>query len=179
MASQMERWINGDQTIPPYMTQAKTVFLSKDKNNSAYPEVGDVRVISILPAVTKLYEQVLLKKINAQLDADRSLHPNQRGFVKGKSTQHNLYDIYRIIKKAQEELKKQRSQKVPVKQRGQFFLLFIDLRKAFDTIDRAKLLQQMRDKRINTNIIMAMRDIYQKMDLMVDNVAVPTNIGVV
>ena len=55
----MQNWINGVENIPDYMTQARTVLLSKDKNSSTYPKVGDVRVISILPAVTKLFETII------------------------------------------------------------------------------------------------------------------------
>ena len=50
-------------------------MLSKDANNSAYPAVGDIRVISILPAITKFYEQVLLNKLNQELEK-APLHEN-------------------------------------------------------------------------------------------------------
>ena len=79
------------------MCTAKTILLSKDKNNSAYPKVGDVRIIAVLPAITKLYELVLQEKINEALTIN-PLHPHQRGFVKGKSTQHNLQNILEILK---------------------------------------------------------------------------------
>ena len=50
-------WLNGS-SIPDYIATARTVFLSKD--GTPYPVEGDVRVIAILPAITKLYELVLL-----------------------------------------------------------------------------------------------------------------------
>ena len=53
--------------LPGYLTIAKVIPLSKDKDNSQFPAVGDVRTIAVLPALTKLYElciyQLLLGEI--------------------------------------------------------------------------------------------------------------------
>ena len=55
------------------------------KSGDIYPKEGDVRVIAILPAITKLYEQVLLNRLRQEMESN-PLHPNQRGFVIGGST---------------------------------------------------------------------------------------------
>ena len=57
LASSFQKWINGEETIPAYLKVARTVMLSK--SDSQYPPEGDVRVIAILPALTKLYEVFL------------------------------------------------------------------------------------------------------------------------
>ena len=57
------------------MMKAKTFLLSKDKQNSAYPEEGNIRVISVLPAITKLLETVILDKINGELNKPNNINP--------------------------------------------------------------------------------------------------------
>ena len=61
IASYFESWINGTTKLPDYMKLARTVMLSK--TDSQYPPVGEVRVIAILPALTKLYELFLLREL--------------------------------------------------------------------------------------------------------------------
>ena len=60
MRAQFEEWLNG-KNLPQYLITARTVFLSKD--GTQYPKEGEVRIIAILPALMKLYELVLLQKI--------------------------------------------------------------------------------------------------------------------
>ena len=92
---QMQNWLNGE-SVPAYLTTARTIFLSKE--DTPYPSEGNVRIIAILPALTKLYELVLLEKLNKETARLHLVHENQRGFVAGKSTLHNIHDVVRLIK---------------------------------------------------------------------------------
>jgi hypothetical protein len=49
--------------VSKYMSTARVVAISKDKNGSAYPILGEVRTISILPAISKLLEDCLLQLV--------------------------------------------------------------------------------------------------------------------
>ena len=60
IAQVFERWINGEQ-IPEYITTAKTFVLSKEK--SQFPKQGNVRIISVLSSMMKLYELIILKHL--------------------------------------------------------------------------------------------------------------------
>ena len=66
IAVNFEKWINGEEPIPGYLKQARVIMLSK--TDSQYPEVGDVRVIAILPALTKLYEIFLQRELQKNID---------------------------------------------------------------------------------------------------------------
>ena len=66
-------WING-LPIPSYFTTAKTFLLSKE--DTPYPKEGNVRIIAVLPSVLKLYEQLLLKNLRAELVKTIPLHQN-------------------------------------------------------------------------------------------------------
>ena len=61
IANAFEKWINGIEEIPTYLKTARTTMLSK--TDSQYPPVGDIRVIAILPALTKLYEVFVLREL--------------------------------------------------------------------------------------------------------------------
>jgi len=67
-------------SIPQYIKTGRIVPLSKDKENGNYPEEGKVRTITILNAVTKLYELSLLSLIQDHIDDQNVIHPHQRGF---------------------------------------------------------------------------------------------------
>ena len=94
-------WIQ-NLSIPDYMKKAKIIPLSKDPNNSPFPEVGQVRTIAVTPAITKLYELCQLQKIRAIIEENKILHPYQRGFVPGKSCEDNLVDLAECIQVAKD-----------------------------------------------------------------------------
>ena len=54
--------------MPQYMKKAKIIPLSKDANNSQFPEVGQVRTIAVTPAISKLFELCQLLKIRAVIN---------------------------------------------------------------------------------------------------------------
>ena len=61
MRRTLEDWLN-TATVPEYIRIAKVFALPKSKG-PGNPEYGDIRTISVTPAVTKLYELVLLAKM--------------------------------------------------------------------------------------------------------------------
>ena len=71
------------------------------------------------------------------------VHQHQRGFVAGKSTLHNLSDLNDVFKYCQKELKTDIRVGMKTKKRPKHFLLFVDLAKAFDSIDRATLVDML------------------------------------
>ena len=72
LAERFEAWLNSEEPLPAYMKEARTVMLSKD--GTAYPPEGEVRVIAILPALTKLYEVFLHRELWRQVESVHPLH---------------------------------------------------------------------------------------------------------
>ena len=56
------------------MKVARVIAISKDPNNSQYPAYGQVRIITILPAITKLYDTVLHEEIQKEIQKTKPLH---------------------------------------------------------------------------------------------------------
>ena len=65
--------------VPGYVKASRIVPLSKESNNP-YPELGNVRTISIAPAIGKLFELCILQFIQREIEEKSLLNENQIGF---------------------------------------------------------------------------------------------------
>ena len=80
----------------------------------------------------------------------------------GKSTIHNLHDVNRVMKFYHKEIQEDIDRNLETKKRPKHFLLFVDLKKAFDTINRGKLIESLYEKKVNETVVNAIRQIYSK-----------------
>ena len=137
----MKQWISRLK-IPKYLRLARIIPLSKEESNP-YPSHGQVRTIAVTPATMKLLELCILQKVRAEIDEKGLLHPLQRGFVPNRSCDDNLIDLTECINKAKDIEQKYREIKVLNRDRTKTFVLFIDLKKAFDKVPRRKLIRKL------------------------------------
>ena len=91
----------------------------KSKNN--------YRPISVLGTLTKIFEKCIAKRLNSYISKFQILTPCQFGFTKGKSTQNAVLSLVESIYK---DLNFKRDS----------VSIYLDLRKAFDTVDHYILL---------------------------------------
>jgi retron-type reverse transcriptase len=71
-----------------------------------------------------------------------------------------------------------RSLKIPVRHRTRTFLTFIDLRRAFDNLDRAKLIDRLDRTSISKDILKTIRLLLANSFIVIDNKTIRTDIGV-
>ena len=88
------------------------------------------RPISILPIFGKIFEKIVYKRLYSFLTEKKVLNGNQFGFRKGRSTAHALHSSVKIIEDA-------------VRNNMHVIGIFIDLSKAFDTIDHDIMLEKL------------------------------------
>ena len=93
------------------------VYKNNDETN-----LGNYRPISILPYFSKILKRIVYNRVYEHLNSNNILYKNQFGFQKGHSTEHAILQLVDQISNRFEK--------------NLFTLcVFIDLSKAFDTVD--------------------------------------------
>ena len=111
------------------------IFKKGDKS-----DLGNYRPISVLSDLNKIYEELLYVRLINYLDDKNILTDSQYGFRKHRSTQEVCIDMISSLLSAY--TKKQYS-----------LCLFIDFRKAFDSIDHARLILKLEHYGIRGNAL--------------------------
>ena len=93
-------------------------------------DVNYYRPISLLSIFSKIIEKLMHIRLYLFLEQQKSIFPSQFGFQKNKSTMHSLIEIVEKIKYCIEEKKYGCG-------------IFIDLKKAFDTVNHNILLNKL------------------------------------
>ena len=113
--------------VPEAMKISKIVPLFKSGDKTVFT---NYRPVALLPQFSKILEKLFCKRLNSFIDKNNILSENQYGFRANRSTSTALLDLLEEITKAHDENK-------------HTIGVFIDLRKAFDTIDHDLLLEKL------------------------------------
>ena len=113
--------------FPNKLKIAKVVPVFK-KDDPHQP--GNYRPISLLPAISKIFEKVVYKQVYNYMNGNNLLYKSQYGFRKKHSTEFAAMEVTDQIFKDLDQ------KKVPL-------AIFLDFSKAFDTIDHIILLDKL------------------------------------
>ena len=115
------------------IAQVTPVFKADDVN-----ELGTYRRISVLPCFSKILERIMYNRLFKYLKSNGILYKKQFGFQEGHSTEHAIIKLIDQINNCFEK--------------NHFTLgIFIDLKKAFDTVDHAILIKKLKHYGIKGN----------------------------
>jgi len=106
--------------------------------------IENYRPVSILPVFGKGFEKIIYKRLYSFLSSNGVLHDQQFGFRKGHSTTHALHKSVNEITKS-------------VSNNNHVLGIFIDLSKAFDTLDHSILLRKLENYGIRGQALTLMK----------------------
>ncbi|KAE9412324.1 hypothetical protein Angca_003855, partial [Angiostrongylus cantonensis] len=111
-------------------------------------DIGNYRPICLLSVVYKLFTRVILNRIDRTLDEGQPCE--QAEFRKGFSTMDNIHTLTRLIEVWQKY-------KRPLR------LTFIDLQKAFDSIEIEAVIVAFCSQGVSTQYIKILRELYNNL----------------
>ncbi len=113
--------------VPQILKMAKVLPIYKSKEHNL---LQNYRPISILSAISKVLERIVYNRVMTFLDKDNQLYKHQYGFRKGYSTVNAVSEFVADTLQAFED-------------KQYTVAVFLDLSKAFDTIDHKILLYKL------------------------------------
>ena len=151
-------WIIGSK-VSEFWTKGKIMVFNKEQ--SGIPTVENTRPIIILPSIFKLFELSILHNFNKIIYEIKMLSSNKRGFIKNCSTEHNLKDVIEYDMKMRQQFKHQKIKA---------YLLFLNLRKAYNSLNRHKLFKKSNDYEVPWNIIKLLWQINNNYEVIIGGV---------
>uniref|UniRef100_A0A7I4YIY3 Reverse transcriptase domain-containing protein n=1 Tax=Haemonchus contortus TaxID=6289 RepID=A0A7I4YIY3_HAECO len=128
--------------VPTSWKTSKTVLLYKKGDPD---DIGNCRPICLLSVIYTLFTRVILNRIGRILDEGQPCE--QAGFRKGFSTIDHIHTLTRLIEVSREY-------KMPL------CLTFIDLKKAFDTVETEAVIEALGNQGVPTQYIRMLRELY-------------------
>ncbi|KAE9417641.1 hypothetical protein Angca_002389, partial [Angiostrongylus cantonensis] len=129
--------------VPTQWKTTKTVLLFKKDD---LHDIGNYHPICFLSVVYKLFTRVILNRIDRTLDEGQPCE--KAGFRKGLSTMDHIHTTTRLIDVSQEY-------------KRLLYLTFIDLEKAFDSIEIEAVMEALGSQGVPTQYIKILRELYR------------------
>ena len=139
----MQQELNATSKPESWKT-SKTKMIPKSKK----PMAKDLRPIALTNISYKLFMSILKDKIERHLKDNDEMLEVQAGFTSGGKVEDNLFILRYCVEDS-------------FRRKKPLFLTAIDYKKAFDSVDRAEMVEAMKLYKIDPKIIDATAQIYQ------------------
>lgn len=113
-------------------------------------KVNDYRGVTLMPSLHKVYMSVLGERLKEEMEEKKIIPPNHTGFRKRMVTMDNIYMLKYLINKRLGRKK------------GKVIAMFVDLKAAFDLVDRRVLMEAMRQRGIREELIERVAEMWRE-----------------
>ena len=134
--------------IPTQWKEDKVVLIYKGKGDKL--KLDNFRTISIGSIIGKCFLRIIQNRLDRYVEQMNTLGEIQNAFRKGRRGTDSLFILTQLMEIAKLEKK-------------EFFITFVDLRKAFDKVCRSKLWDRLQEINIEPKFIRLLRELYNKM----------------
>lgn len=128
-------------------------FLIHKKGDKSDPL--NYRGIALINTICKIFTQIINHRMRNWCEMHDSLNENQTGFRKGRGTLDNIFAVS-VISQLHLRLQKQR-----------MYAIFVDFKRAFDTVKLNLLWQKLYSKGISAKLIRILQNIYNNASMQV------------
>ena len=130
-------------------------FLKSIYKKGPDKDTNNYRGLAIGSTFGKLFSNILLNRLMKHITGKGLISPNQIGFMKGHGTSDHIFLLQTIV------------EKVVKKQNKKLYAVFIDFKKAYDTVDRHILIKRLADLGINGIFLQNIAVMYNKIEYIV------------
>ena len=130
-------------------------FLKPIYKKGSNKDPDNYRGLAIGSAFAKLFSMILLNRLNKYIKQKDLISRNQIGFMKGASTSDHIFLLQTII------------EKVVKKNKKRLYAIFIDFKKAYDTVDRDLLILRLKSLVINGVFLRNIIAMYKRTEYIV------------
>ena len=123
---------------------------------------SNYRPISILNFTSKIFEKLLHTRLITYLDKNKLLYKNQYGYRKNHSTSHAVLNVTELIHTA-------------ISSNEYTIAMFLDLSKAFDTVDKNILTEKLYSYGLGENVIKLINNYMSERRMYIPNYCNKTN----
>ena len=142
MTETLNRIIDDDE-LPESWKKTKTKMIKK----VIKPEPKDLRPITLNNVSYKIVMSNIRREVEEHIENNGLVKGNQIGFTDGGRTEFNHFVLQYIVDRAK-------------RKKEQLIVIALDFKKAFDSIDRRKLIEALKNYMINPHIINLVAKIY-------------------
>jgi len=138
-----DSWRNENIPKPWSEITIAPIYKKGNKNDPA-----NYRPISLVNTILKLFTSLMTNRLNIWCDSNNKISEFQAAYKKGTGCEDHVFTLNSIL---QNHLKNKKNV---------MYGLFIDLSKAFDSINHKKLWQKLKDKGLSSKFINVIKNIY-------------------
>ena len=138
-----------------YPSQWALNFLKPIFKKGCTSDADNFRGLAVGSAFAKLFSFILLKRLINFVGHKNLLSPKQMGFIKGNGTSDHIFFLQTLVEKVVKRGKKK------------LYTIFVDFKKAYDTVNRDVLMKRLQSLGINGIFMLNILAMYTKTEYCV------------